>query len=119
MRQVCRQREFRFTDGIHGEDSGEGFLNELDLRHPMAMLMMEVICHAASSRDWADSHSLPDPVLARTLQVLGELYDDVSEFLAGVLCNIRYSGSILRTAALHSVWLVGIIEAELVCMARG
>ena len=62
---------------------GEGFLNDLDLRHPMAMLMMEVICHAASTREWGDKHSLPEPVLARTLQVLGELYENVSDFLAG------------------------------------
>ena len=62
---------------------GEGFLSDLDLRHPMAMLMMEVICHAASTSDWGEKYNLPEPVLARTLQVLGELYEDVSDFLAG------------------------------------
>ena len=58
-------------------------MNDLDLRHPMAMLMMEVICHAASTRDWRDKYILPEPVLARTLQVLGDLYEDVSDSLAG------------------------------------
>lgn len=62
---------------------GEGFLNELDLRHPMAMLMMEVICDAAATREWGEEHSLPEPVLSRTLQVLGELYENVPDFLSG------------------------------------
>ena len=73
---------------------GEGFLNDLDLRHPMAMLIIEVITHAPGTRHWGEGPALPEPVLARTLQVLGELYEDVSDFLAGAQEPAQFQGSV-------------------------